>query len=65
MTRKEMIKDISAALSEVDGLGADIDNEDRAHHILTKIEDVGMMPPHTKVINCNCYDHNWEPENDN
>lgn len=33
-----------------------------ANQILSRLEKAGMSPPHTKVINCNCYDHNWEPE---
>ena len=38
--------------------------KNKADGILAFMEGFGMQPPHTKVINCNCYDHNWEPEDE-
>lgn len=59
MKRSDMILKIQEMLVE-----APESLEAAAEDILARLERAGMQPPHTKVKNCNCYDHNWEPETD-
>lgn len=61
MKRSDMLKQIKSIIATC---GPTQPTVETAEQVLKACEDAGMVPPHTKVINCNCYDHNWEPENE-
>jgi hypothetical protein len=56
MKRSEMLKKLNSILR------LHKTAEVSAEELLNFLEAQGIRPPHTKVINCNCYDHDWEPE---
>lgn len=58
MKRSDMVLKLMESMVE-----APEDLEEAADYLLAHLEKNGMRPPHTKVINCNCYDHEWEEEN--
>lgn len=74
MKRSEMITIIKIALDELDNIFPEgFGQEELAHHLLTRIEDKGMLPPSREIINSGGNEDwsyitigevNWESEND-
>lgn len=65
MKRSEAILLMTQTLGQLQRGGwQEAHDSERMDRILEALEKAGMAPPHTKVINCNCYDHNWESESE-
>lgn len=60
MKKSEMIDIIEIQLSE--HYPPSTDYRIFAEKLLKRMEELGMKSPHTMVLNCNCYDHNWDNE---
>jgi hypothetical protein len=59
MTKRSIILDEITNILDVEW---DLNHPDKSELILSKLEELGMLPPKTKLNTLNIEDNAWEPE---